>query len=84
MKYAVEVQRSARKQLQRLPAVAQEQVLDALAALGDMPRPPGCSKLTGRDAWRVRVGDYRIIYEILDDKRIVVVVVVAHRKEAYR
>lgn len=84
MKYAVEVLRSARKQLQRLPAVAQEQVLDALASLGDVQRPPGCSKLTGRAAWRVRVGDYRIIYEILDDRRIVVVVVVAHRKDAYR
>jgi mRNA interferase RelE/StbE len=55
-----------------------------MEALADAPRPQGCSKLTGRDAWRIRVGDYRIIYEIFDDRRVVIVVVVGHRKDAYR
>jgi mRNA interferase RelE/StbE len=76
--------RSAQKQLTRLPAEHQERILVAMEALADAPRPQGCSKLTGRDAWRIRVGDYRIIYEIFDDRRVVIVVVVGHRKGAYR
>jgi mRNA interferase RelE/StbE len=76
--------RSAQKQLTRLPAEDQERILVAMEALADAPRPQGCSKLTGRDAWRIRVGDYRIIYEIFDDRRVVIVVVVGHRKDAYR
>jgi len=82
--YAVEMLRSAQKQLTRLPAEHQERILVAMEALADAPRPQGCSKLTGRDAWRIRVGDYRIIYEIFDDRRVVIVVVVGHRKDAYR
>jgi mRNA interferase RelE/StbE len=82
--YAVEMLRSAQKQLTRLPAEHQERILVAMEALADEPRPQGCSKLTGRDAWRIRVGDYRIIYEIFDDRRVVIVVVVGHRKDAYR
>lgn len=82
--YAVEMLRSAQKQLTRLPAEDQERILVAMEALADEPRPQGCSKLTGRDAWRIRVGDYRIIYEIFDDRRVVIVVVVGHRKDAYR
>lgn len=84
MTYAVEMLRSAQKQLTRLPAEHQERILVAMEALADAPRPQGCSKLTGRDAWRIRVGDYRIIYEIFDDRRVVIVVVVGHRKDAYR
>ncbi len=82
--YAVEMLRSAQKQLTRLPAEHQERILVAMEALADEPRPQGCSKLTGRDAWRIRVGDYRIIYVIFDDRRVVIVVVVGHRKDAYR
>lgn len=84
MTYADEMLRSAQKQLTRLPAEDQERILVAMEALADAPRPQGCSKLTGRDAWRIRVGDYRIIYEIFDDRRVVIVVVVGHRKDAYR
>lgn len=84
MTYADEMLRSAQKQLTRLPAEHQERILVAMEALADAPRPQGCSKLTGRDAWRIRVGDYRIIYEIFDDRRVVIVVVVGHRKDAYR
>ena len=55
-----------------------------LAALEDNPRPPGCKKLRGaNDQWRVRVGDYRIIYAISDRERIVDVSAIRHRREAY-
>ncbi len=84
MRYAVEVLRSAQKQLERVPRDRQEQILSVLAALADVPRPEGSMKLAGREAWRIRVGDYRIVYEIRDERRVVIVVVVAHRKDAYR
>lgn len=84
MKYSVEVLRSAQKVLQKLPADQQDRVLTALEGLAEVPRPDGCRKLSGRDAWRVRVGDYRIIYEVADDSHQVTIVVIAHRKDAYR
>jgi mRNA interferase RelE/StbE len=49
-----------------------------------MPRPEGCTKLSGRDAWRLRIGEYRVVYEIDDAGKRVVIVVVAHRRDAYR
>jgi mRNA interferase RelE/StbE len=84
LRYFVEVVRGAQKQLERIPADVQERVLAALEGLAESPRPDGCSKLAGREAWRVRVGDYRIIYEVHDDKQVVIVVVIRHRKDAYR
>lgn len=84
MKYAVEVLRSAQKVLENFPADEQERVLAVLEGLGEAPRPDGCKKLSGRNAWRVRVGDYRVIYEVADDTHRVIVVVIAHRKDAYR
>ncbi len=84
MSYAIEILRSARKQLERIAADHQERVLTALEALAQTPRPDGCSKLTGREAWRIRIGDYRVVYEIDDEAKIVVIVVIAHRRDAYR
>jgi mRNA interferase RelE/StbE len=52
--------------------------------LADEPRPPAAQPLRGRPAWRVRVGDYRVIYEIHDDQLLVDVVTLAHRREVYR
>jgi mRNA interferase RelE/StbE len=56
----------------------------AIASLANDPRPSGCKKLKGEDAYRIRVGDYRVIYEIEDDKIIVIVVSVGHRKDIYK
>ena len=56
----------------------------AIADLADNPRPYGYKKLKGEDAYRIRVGDYRVIYEINDDKIIVTVVMVGHRKDIYK
>ncbi len=58
---------------------------EAVDALAHNPRPPGCVKLSGDDnAWRVRVGDFRILYEIHDERLIVLVIRIANRREAYR
>ena len=61
-----------------------ERLHPILTALGDDPRPPGSQKLVGLEAYRVRVGDHRVIYEIDDPARAVIVVRVRHRREVYR
>ena len=85
MPYHVEIKDSARKQIVRLPRPDQRRVMAAIADLADTPRPNGARKIVGADdAWRIRVGDYRIVYEIIDRVLTVHVVRVAHRKDVYR
>lgn len=55
-----------------------------MRALAQNPRPPGIRRLQGRAGWRIRIGDYRVIYEIDDEQRVVEVLKIAHRREAYR
>jgi mRNA interferase RelE/StbE len=59
-------------------------ILAAIDALADDPQPPGCKKLVGQDGWRIRVGDYRILYELHDRVLLVIVVDIGHRGEIYR
>jgi mRNA interferase RelE/StbE len=61
-----------------------ERIEKAVAGLADNPRPIGCLKMTGRDLYRIRVGDYRVMYEIHDRTVTIIVVKIAHRREAYR
>ena len=84
MTYAVSILRSAQKSLGSLHSVHQGRVVAAIRRLATSPRPPGVKKLTGRDAWRIRVGDYRVIYEIDDAALTVLVVDVGHRRQVYR
>ena len=83
MNYAVSILRRAQKELGQLSSPSFERVCDAIRSLGDSPRPPGCRKLVGRDGWRIRVGDYRVIYEIDDPARTVLVLHVGHRRDIY-
>ena len=83
--YRVLLERGAEKDLSRLSSEIHERIIAAIQALRNNPRPPGCRKLTGsKNDWRIRVGDYRVIYEIADDIRVVRVNRVRHRREAYR
>jgi mRNA interferase RelE/StbE len=82
--YAVFILRHAQRDLAQLPSEAYERVRDAIRALGQDPRPPGSRKLTGRDGWRIRVGEYRVIYEIDDTQPIVTVLHIGHRRDVYR
>lgn len=85
MPYTVELLPPAARQVRRLPPAVQERILDRLAALEDNPRPHGSIMLTGQEGvLRVRVGDYLIVYRIVDSDRIVFIVRVAHRREVYR
>lgn len=83
--YRVFLERAAEKDLNRLSSEIHERVITAIRELASDPRPPGCRKLSGgkRD-WRIRVGDYRVIYEIADEIQIVRVNRVRHRREVYR
>jgi len=83
MSYEVLIFRRAQKRLADIPLRDYERVKTSIDALGDNPRPQGCLKLTGRPGWRIRVGDYRIIYEVDDPNRTVTVVDVGNRKEIY-
>jgi mRNA interferase RelE/StbE len=84
MSYAISILRRAQKELADLPVGACERVRDAVRALAQDPRPPGCLKLTGREGWRIRVGDYRVIYEIDDRQQTVTVLHIGHRRDIYR
>jgi mRNA interferase RelE/StbE len=85
MAYRVEVLRTAGRELGALAPPVRRRVTRAILALSNAPRPPGAILLSGRDAiWRVRVGDYRVLYRIHDDLVLVVVIRVRHRKDAYR
>jgi mRNA interferase RelE/StbE len=83
--YAVVVARSARRELERLATGVARRILARIEGLASNPRPPGCVKLQGADdLWRIRVGDYRVIYSIDDDARIVDISAVRHRSDAHR
>jgi mRNA interferase RelE/StbE len=83
--YNITFARSARKELEALDAVVVGRVWSRIKLLTTEPRPPGCRKLQGHEAlWRLRVGDYRVIYAIHDDTRIVDIIAVRHRSSAYQ
>ena len=85
MSHRVVILPRAQKSLAKIPNPFYESIKKRIVSLGDDPRPPGCAKLQGREkAWRIRVGDYRIIYEIDDAVVTVTVVDVGHRREIYR
>jgi mRNA interferase RelE/StbE len=84
MSYTVSILRRAQRELEALPNDIYEGIRDAIRALADNPRPPGCSKLVEREGWRIRVGDYRVIYEIDDKSKTVLILHVGHRRDIYR
>ena len=83
--YRILLERAAERDLARLSSAMHSRVIVAIQALVANARPPGCRKLVGsKSDWRIRVGDYRVIYEIADDIRVVRVNRVRHRREVYR
>ena len=84
MSYSIEILRVAQKQLARIDRGQQQRIITAIRSLATDPRPSGCKKLSGRPAWRIRIGSYRVIYEIRDEQLLVLVVTIGNRKDAYR
>jgi mRNA interferase RelE/StbE len=83
-KYKIEIKKSAVKEIFKLPAKDLKRILKEIELLSDNPRPFGAIKLSGDEKYRLRVGNYRILYQIFDNKLIVIVVKVGHRKDIYR
>lgn len=84
MTYEIEFTTAAARDFKKLDPQVCRRIVPAIEALADDPRPTGVKKLKGEvDLWRIRVGDYRIIYEIEDAKLVIYVLRVSHRKDAY-
>lgn len=79
MSYRVDVLPRAAKSLRRLPARERDRVAVVIFALSHTPRPPGVKKLTGASTWRLRVGEYRVLYEIDDQEELVIVTRIERR-----
>lgn len=84
MSYSLSIRRRAQKELAKVPAGDYERIVEAIRKLGDNPRPEGCLKLTGREGWRIRVGDFRVLYEIDDRGRSVTILHIGNRRDVYR
>jgi mRNA interferase RelE/StbE len=83
--YEVYLERAAERDLRRLSADYFRRIIRQIKALSETPRPVGCRKITGsKNDWRIRMGDYRVIYEIDDRAKVVRVMRVRHRREVYR
>jgi len=83
-KYKIEIKKSAVKEIEHLPRKEIKAILVTIASLSENPRPHGCKKLSGQEKYRIRCGDYRVLYSIEDKVLIVFVVKVGHRKDVYR
>lgn len=82
--YSVVFKKSVGKDFEGVPIADARKIMRRIAALADDPRGPGCEKLAAQDKYRVRQGDWRILYSIRDESRTVCVVKIRHRREAYR
>lgn len=81
MNYALVIFPSAQRELGAVPAEVSHRLRGAIVELAQEPRPSGCRKLTGREGWRLRVGDYRVLYDIDDNRK---AVTIGHRRDMYR
>ena len=83
-RYSIELVRSIRKDLRRIARKEVPKILKAIQSLADNPRPASSKKLTNEELYRIRIGNYRLLYEINDERLIVLVVKVGHRKNVYK
>lgn len=84
MTYEIFIEKRAQQALSRIARQDQDRIATAIRRLADEPRPHGVKKLSGREAWRIRAGDYRLLYEIDDERFAILVIDIGHRREIYR
>ncbi|HKQ03754.1 MAG TPA: type II toxin-antitoxin system RelE/ParE family toxin [Blastocatellia bacterium] len=84
MSYSVGILRRAQKELAQLSKQEYERIKEAIKSLTQDPRPAGCKKLSGREGWRIRVGNYRVIYEINDPQQSLTILHIGHRRDVYK
>jgi mRNA interferase RelE/StbE len=82
--YEIRLHAQAARAFRRLQNPLRSRIAAAIDALANDPRPPGTIKLAGRDNYRIRVGDYRIVYAVDDDEHLVLIARIAHRRDVYR
>ena len=82
--YEIFFKESVWKELKKVPKADLKKILSRIEQLGDDPRPMGCEKLTGNELYRIRQGNYRIVYSVQDNELTVWVVKIGHRKDVYR
>lgn len=82
--YKLEVKVSAVKELEAVPRKDRQRVITRIQALADDPRPQGCEKLSGAPRYRIRQGDYRVVYGVDDDEHLVTIVKIGNRRDVYR
>ncbi len=83
MSYSVSILRGAQKELAKLPQNIFERICVEIRHLAQNPRPIGCKKLIAREGWRIRIGTYRVIYEIHDKNKTVLILHIGHRRDVY-
>jgi len=81
--YKISIKRFAAKELEKIVLADRRRIVEKIRELASDPRPHGCKKLSGQEKYRLRQGDYRILYEIHDDELIVVLVKIGHRRDVY-
>jgi len=82
--YRIELRRRAQRTLDRLPKADFQAVVEAMKELAQTPRPRGMEKVKNTGLWRIRQGDYRIVYGVDDSQQLVIIVRIGHRREIYR
>lgn len=82
--YSIEIKKSATKELSKLPKNDLKRIVENIQELSENPRPDGCKKLSGDEKYRIRIGNYRVLYSIEDEILVIYVVKVGHRKDIYK
>jgi len=83
-KFEIEFRASVEKELRKIPQKDQIRILQSIAQLSENPRPPSSKKLSGQERYRLRRGKYRILYEIHDQRLLIVIVKIGHRRDVYK
>ena len=82
--YKVQVKRSAERELRDIPKKDLQRIVKRIGDLSSNPRPAGCEKLSGQERYRIRQGNYRVVYSVDDDTKTIMVFKIGHRREVYR
>ena len=84
MKYEIKIRKKAQKSLAKIPPPFQSNIIETIKQLAETPLSNQTKKLTGREAWRIRIGNYRVIYEIIENELVILVLNIGHRKNIYK
>jgi mRNA interferase RelE/StbE len=82
--YSILLKKSAERELRKIPKADLQRITQRIKELAAIPRPSGSDKLAGQDSYRIRQGDYRIVYTVDDDHRLIDIIKIGHRREVYR